>query len=296
MESDRNLVCCQCGAIETPQWREGPLGPKTLCNACGVKYYRQAKRTRKGAMGTGSRAKGRRARAITLSPKTKRAGGGLVDSSDEITTIHMHHSAAMSDSSEEMEERDAAMSLLCFAGMEPEEAFDSSSAHAEGCAQLQQQLLDGSLVAAIAKQEQAQLSAAAPAAATSTSSAIAASLASGCEDSSAEAMRRMSSLAALLSTQQLPGLMQLQAALQQAYKDAEAAEAATEAVAKFLAEKQEEAIKSRLRVQIAEHLLFEEMRQAEALALEMVAQQQAQQQQQLQQAQLPPAPMQQLAA
>nr|GMD25372.1 GATA transcription factor 11-like [Ipomoea batatas] len=23
---------------ETPQWREGPMGPKTLCNACGVRY------------------------------------------------------------------------------------------------------------------------------------------------------------------------------------------------------------------------------------------------------------------
>jgi hypothetical protein len=27
--------CLQCGATKTPQWREGPHGPKTLCNACG---------------------------------------------------------------------------------------------------------------------------------------------------------------------------------------------------------------------------------------------------------------------
>ncbi|KAM0963437.1 hypothetical protein COP2_023097 [Malus domestica] len=31
-------VCQHCGADETPQWRAGPLGPKTLCNACGVRY------------------------------------------------------------------------------------------------------------------------------------------------------------------------------------------------------------------------------------------------------------------
>lgn len=26
--------CLGCGATETPEWRRGPLGPRTLCNAC----------------------------------------------------------------------------------------------------------------------------------------------------------------------------------------------------------------------------------------------------------------------
>lgn len=30
--------CSHCLAQRTPQWRGGPLGPKTLCNACGVRY------------------------------------------------------------------------------------------------------------------------------------------------------------------------------------------------------------------------------------------------------------------
>ncbi|KAJ6711524.1 GATA TRANSCRIPTION FACTOR 9 [Salix purpurea] len=30
--------CLHCGAEKTPQWRTGPKGPKTLCNACGVRY------------------------------------------------------------------------------------------------------------------------------------------------------------------------------------------------------------------------------------------------------------------
>ncbi|WJX50222.1 hypothetical protein P8452_36556 [Trifolium repens] len=30
--------CMHCEVTETPQWREGPKGPKTLCNACGVRY------------------------------------------------------------------------------------------------------------------------------------------------------------------------------------------------------------------------------------------------------------------
>ncbi|XP_076935174.1 GATA transcription factor 7-like [Bidens hawaiensis] len=30
--------CSHCEITKTPQWREGPMGPKTLCNACGVRY------------------------------------------------------------------------------------------------------------------------------------------------------------------------------------------------------------------------------------------------------------------
>ncbi|KAF6160534.1 hypothetical protein GIB67_019474 [Kingdonia uniflora] len=30
--------CSHCGVQKTPQWREGPLGAKTLCNACGVRF------------------------------------------------------------------------------------------------------------------------------------------------------------------------------------------------------------------------------------------------------------------
>ncbi|GAA0165952.1 zinc finger transcription factor [Lithospermum erythrorhizon] len=30
--------CLHCQADKTPQWRAGPMGPKTLCNACGVRY------------------------------------------------------------------------------------------------------------------------------------------------------------------------------------------------------------------------------------------------------------------
>ena len=30
--------CMHCATDKTPQWRTGPMGPKTLCNACGVRY------------------------------------------------------------------------------------------------------------------------------------------------------------------------------------------------------------------------------------------------------------------
>lgn len=30
--------CLHCATDKTPQWRAGPMGPKTLCNACGVRF------------------------------------------------------------------------------------------------------------------------------------------------------------------------------------------------------------------------------------------------------------------
>ncbi|XP_077210032.1 GATA transcription factor 12-like [Tasmannia lanceolata] len=30
--------CLHCATDKTPQWRTGPMGPKTLCNACGVRF------------------------------------------------------------------------------------------------------------------------------------------------------------------------------------------------------------------------------------------------------------------
>jgi len=37
-EPSAGRKCNHCAVTETPQWREGPAGPKTLCNACGVRY------------------------------------------------------------------------------------------------------------------------------------------------------------------------------------------------------------------------------------------------------------------
>ncbi|XP_065008904.1 GATA transcription factor 4-like [Musa acuminata AAA Group] len=38
MEGGAARRCTHCASEKTPQWRTGPLGPKTLCNACGVRY------------------------------------------------------------------------------------------------------------------------------------------------------------------------------------------------------------------------------------------------------------------
>ncbi|KAF7295539.1 hypothetical protein MIND_01093900 [Mycena indigotica] len=36
-------ACITCGQTNSPEWRKGPSGPKTLCNACGLRYAKQLK-------------------------------------------------------------------------------------------------------------------------------------------------------------------------------------------------------------------------------------------------------------
>lgn len=45
--------CHSCNRAETPEWRRGPDGARTLCNACGLHY---AKLTRKNQSGAGKTA------------------------------------------------------------------------------------------------------------------------------------------------------------------------------------------------------------------------------------------------
>eukprot|EP01088_Endostelium_zonatum_P018416 TRINITY_DN5905_c0_g1_i1.p1 TRINITY_DN5905_c0_g1~~TRINITY_DN5905_c0_g1_i1.p1 ORF type:complete len:277 (+),score=55.34 TRINITY_DN5905_c0_g1_i1:184-1014(+) len=42
-EKKTNYVCRACGVKETPEWRKGPLGKKTLCNACGLRWAKALK-------------------------------------------------------------------------------------------------------------------------------------------------------------------------------------------------------------------------------------------------------------
>ncbi|KAK1429574.1 hypothetical protein QVD17_11788 [Tagetes erecta] len=37
-KNEEGRKCLHCATDKTPQWRTGPMGPRTLCNACGVRY------------------------------------------------------------------------------------------------------------------------------------------------------------------------------------------------------------------------------------------------------------------
>lgn len=43
-QSGEMIRCHQCGASETPEWRRGPDGARTLCNACGLYHAKLVKK------------------------------------------------------------------------------------------------------------------------------------------------------------------------------------------------------------------------------------------------------------
>ncbi|KAI9265993.1 hypothetical protein BY458DRAFT_512770 [Sporodiniella umbellata] len=46
-EEHRSYKCQSCGTQSSPEWRRGPSGHKTLCNACGLRYSRLMARQEK---------------------------------------------------------------------------------------------------------------------------------------------------------------------------------------------------------------------------------------------------------
>ena len=43
-------VCQGCSATSTPEWRKGPTGPRTLCNACGLLYAKMLRKRENDAL------------------------------------------------------------------------------------------------------------------------------------------------------------------------------------------------------------------------------------------------------
>ncbi|KAK9455337.1 hypothetical protein V1511DRAFT_450567, partial [Dipodascopsis uninucleata] len=44
LSDDKEYVCTECGTLDSPEWRKGPQGPKTLCNACGLRWSKSLKK------------------------------------------------------------------------------------------------------------------------------------------------------------------------------------------------------------------------------------------------------------
>ncbi|XWS64471.1 hypothetical protein CRYUN_Cryun05aG0006700 [Craigia yunnanensis] len=41
MSENNKKLCTDCKTTKTPLWRGGPAGPKSLCNACGIRYRKK---------------------------------------------------------------------------------------------------------------------------------------------------------------------------------------------------------------------------------------------------------------
>ncbi|XP_010548330.1 PREDICTED: GATA transcription factor 19-like [Tarenaya hassleriana] len=45
--------CSNCDTTSTPLWRNGPKGPKSLCNACGIRFKKEERRATAGKSNSG---------------------------------------------------------------------------------------------------------------------------------------------------------------------------------------------------------------------------------------------------
>ncbi|KAM0329213.1 hypothetical protein ACHAQA_004513 [Verticillium albo-atrum] len=46
LKTSEEYVCTDCGTLDSPEWRKGPSGPKTLCNACGLRWAKKEKKVK----------------------------------------------------------------------------------------------------------------------------------------------------------------------------------------------------------------------------------------------------------
>ncbi|RMZ79029.1 hypothetical protein DV737_g3604, partial [Chaetothyriales sp. CBS 132003] len=58
VKSADEFVCTDCGTLDSPEWRRGPNGPKTLCNACGLRWAKKEKKKTSGEEGPKSAVNG----------------------------------------------------------------------------------------------------------------------------------------------------------------------------------------------------------------------------------------------
>ncbi|KAL1372434.1 hypothetical protein HN51_002590 [Arachis hypogaea] len=72
--TEQKKTCADCGTSKTPLWRGGPAGPKSLCNACGIRS-RKKKRAilgiARGTTTTDDVKKGKRSNTVANSNNNK---------------------------------------------------------------------------------------------------------------------------------------------------------------------------------------------------------------------------------
>ncbi|XP_057439033.1 GATA transcription factor 15-like [Lotus japonicus] len=74
--------CADCKTTKTPLWRGGPAGPKTLCNACGIRYRKRRACT--VGMNKGQERKRERAQKTVVVGGDGDGGGGSESESDDL--------------------------------------------------------------------------------------------------------------------------------------------------------------------------------------------------------------------
>uniref|UniRef100_A0A5B6YK16 Putative GATA transcription factor 16 n=1 Tax=Davidia involucrata TaxID=16924 RepID=A0A5B6YK16_DAVIN len=72
-EESNVKTCADCGTSKTPLWRGGPAGPKSLCNACGIR----SRKKRRALLGLnkGPTTEDKKSKKIKNNDKTSNNGG-----------------------------------------------------------------------------------------------------------------------------------------------------------------------------------------------------------------------------
>ncbi|KAM0945884.1 putative transcription factor C2C2-GATA family [Dioscorea sansibarensis] len=77
--SEELKTCADCRTSMTPLWRKGPYGPKSLCNACGIRYRRRRRPmgneggSKPKAMKSGGEEEKERMVLLLMQPRSKNA-------------------------------------------------------------------------------------------------------------------------------------------------------------------------------------------------------------------------------
>uniref|UniRef100_A0ACD5WK00 Uncharacterized protein n=1 Tax=Avena sativa TaxID=4498 RepID=A0ACD5WK00_AVESA len=72
-------ACADCNTTKTPLWRGGPTGPKSLCNACGIRYRKR----RRVAMGLDPEVKRKPKRDAVVAAEAEAAAAAQEEDKDE---------------------------------------------------------------------------------------------------------------------------------------------------------------------------------------------------------------------
>ncbi|PWA66191.1 GATA transcription factor 17 [Artemisia annua] len=70
-------VCTDCNTAKTPLWRAGPAGPKSLCNACGIRFKKKGPRQPSAPSSSSSAVVG--SRKEDFSPRSDACDGEVKD-------------------------------------------------------------------------------------------------------------------------------------------------------------------------------------------------------------------------
>ncbi|KAL1648121.1 hypothetical protein SLS58_002448 [Diplodia intermedia] len=82
-QSVDDYVCSWCGTTSSPEWRKGPSGPKSLCNACGLRYAKFRRKSGGSGSGGGGSDGGGNGPATGPDP----SGGGASSAGSKTPTV-----------------------------------------------------------------------------------------------------------------------------------------------------------------------------------------------------------------